>query len=136
MNFKLFIKGFVLLVFSGFLLSAFTAITNDPWPVPAKYDKMKNPVSADKASISIGKSLYTKHCKSCHGSKGFGDGTKAAQLETECGDFSKASFQKQSDGAIFYKTNTGRDDMPSFKKKIPVDEDIWHLVNYVRTLKG
>ena len=135
MNIKLFIKGFTLLVFTGFILSAFTAISNDPWPVPSKYDKMKNPVSADKESIAIGKSLYTKHCKSCHGSKGLGDGTKAAQLDTHCGDFSTTAFQKQSDGAIFYKTATGREDMPSFKKKIPVEEDIWHVVNYVRTMK-
>ena len=109
--------------------------SNDPWVVPEKYQKMKNPVKADKESISLGKSLYTKHCKSCHGSKGLGDGTKAAQLKTHCGDFSTSEFQKQSDGSIFYKIEEGRDDMPSFKKKIPEQEDVWSLVNYVRTLK-
>jgi len=45
------------------------------------------------------------------------------------------SFQSQSDGSLFYKTSEGRDDMPSFKKKIPDQDDIWNLVNYVRTLK-
>ena len=103
--------------------------------VPEKYKKMKNPVKADKESISLGKSLYVKHCKSCHGSKGLGDGSKAAQLKTKCGDFSSANFQSQTDGSIFYKTKEGRDDMPSFKKKIPEDEDIWSIVNYLRTLK-
>lgn len=107
----------------------------DPWVVPEKYKKMKNPVKADKESISLGKSLYVKHCKSCHGSKGLGDGSKAAQLKTKCGDFSSANFQSQTDGSIFYKTKEGRDDMPSFKKKIPEDEDIWSIVNYLRTLK-
>jgi len=48
---------------------------------------------------------------------------------------SKADFQAQSDGALYYKIAEGRDDMPSFKKKIPDAEDIWNLVNYVRTLK-
>ena len=61
--------------------------------------------------------------------------SKSAQLYTECGDFSKASFQGQTDVALFYKTLEGRKDMPSFKKKIPDTDDIWALVNYMRTLK-
>jgi mono/diheme cytochrome c family protein len=96
---------------------------------------MANPVKSDASSIANGKTLFTQHCQSCHGKKGKGDGPKAAQLDTECGDFTTADFQKQSDGAIFYKTSEGRKDMPSFKKKIPEQDDIWAVVNYVRTLK-
>ena len=107
---------------------------NDPWPVPEKYQKMPNPVKADAASVSAGKSLWTKHCASCHGKTGLGDGTKAAKLKTQPGDFSKAEFKSQPDGAIFYKTQEGRKDMPSFKKKIPDEDDIWSVVNYIRTL--
>jgi hypothetical protein len=29
----------------------------------------------------------------------------------------------------------GRDDMPSFKKKIPDTDDLWSLVHYMRTMK-
>jgi len=106
-----------------------------PWPVPEKNSKMVNPVKSDATSIAAGKALYNTHCKSCHGSKGKGDGSKAAQLDTECGDFTAAAFQSQSDGALFFKTSEGRKDMPSFKKKIPDAEDIWAVVNYMRTLK-
>ena len=60
---------------------------------------------------------------------------KASQLKTEPGDFSKADVQSQSDGSIFYKSSEGRDDMPSFKKKIPDADDRWSLVNYIRTFK-
>lgn len=123
--------AFAMVVFSAYMPSR----TGDPWIVPDKYKKMKNPVASDKESIALGKSLYIKHCKSCHGTKGLGDGPKAAQLKTKCGDFSSADFQSQSDGSLFYKTNEGRDDMPSFKKKIPVQEDVWSIVNYLRTLK-
>ena len=106
-----------------------------PWVVPDNAKSMKNTVASNAESIAQGKSLYATHCKSCHGSKGLGDGTKAAQLKTEPGDFSKTDFQSQSDGAIFYKTTEGRGDMPSFKKKIPDADDRWSLVNYIRTLK-
>lgn len=125
------LSGFVILIATAFIPRQ----QGDPWVVPDKYKNMKNPVKADSESISAGKALYAKHCKSCHGAKGLGDGTKAAQLKTKCGDFSSADFQKQSDGSLFYKTSEGRDDMPSFKKKIPDESDIWNLVNYMRTLK-
>ena len=117
------------------LMSFMNSSQPKPWPVPDKNAKMVNPVKSDAASLATGKTLYNQHCKSCHGTKGKGDGTKASQLDTECGDFTKASFQSQSDGALFYKTSEGRKDMPSYKKKIPEADDIWAVVNYMRTLK-
>ena len=108
---------------------------NDPWPVPDKYKNMPNPVKSDATSLATGKELYTQHCKSCHGTKGKGDGPKAAQLDTESGDFTIAAFKSQTDGALFYKTFEGRKDMPSFKKKIADQNDIWAVVNYMRTFK-
>lgn len=121
-------------------LTAFSfAIKNNrekkPWPVPDNFKNMKNPIASNAESISEGKTLYGTHCKSCHGAKGKGDGTKAATLKTEAGDFSKADFQLQTDGALFYKTSEGRDDMPNFKKKIPDSDERWSMVNYIRTLK-
>lgn len=106
-----------------------------PWPVPDKFSAVKNPVKPDATNLKEGRDLYVTHCQSCHGKKGKGDGTKAAQLDTECGDFTTAAFQKETDGALYYKITEGRKDMPSFKKKIPEQSDIWNVVNYVRTLK-
>jgi mono/diheme cytochrome c family protein len=131
-------KKVTLILFSCSIVLLMSFITSNqpkPWPVPEKDSKMANPVKSDAASIATGKALYNQHCKSCHGTKGKGDGTKAATLDTECGDFTKSSFQSESDGAVFYKTSEGRKDMPSYKKKIPEANDIWAVVNYLRTLK-
>ncbi len=119
------------------LMLAFSPKGTDqkPWPVPDADKNKVNPLKGDAASIATGKALYNTHCKSCHGTKGKGDGTKAAQLDTECGDFSSAAFQAQTDGSLFYKTKVGRKDMPSYKTKIPDANDMWSLVNYMRTLK-
>ena len=103
------------------------------WKIPVKYQTMKNPTDP-KVDLAIGKSLYSKHCKSCHGSEGYGDGTKANDMKGDLGDFSTKTFQAQSDGALFYKASFGRDDMPAFNKKMPLDEDRWLVVNYMRTL--
>ncbi|MEQ8302428.1 MAG: cytochrome c [Cyclobacteriaceae bacterium] len=115
---------------------SFTTFKQDPWAVPAKYKKMENPTKGDKENISIGKVLFDKHCKSCHGKAGLGDGPKAKELDTPSGDFSLATFQSQSDGELFYKTTFGRDDMPAYEKKISSDEDRWILVHYLRTFKN
>ncbi len=129
--------AFAMTGLAAFLLMSF-AVTkkfNDPWPVPDKFVKMANPVASNAASIATGKDIYMQQCKSCHGPKGKGDGPKASQLDTECGDFTSAAFQKQTDGSLFYKTTEGRKDMPSYKKKITNPDDIWAVVNFVRTLK-
>ena len=116
-------------------LASFTIIEKDPWPVPDKFNKMANPVKSDAESLATGKEVWAKHCQSCHGKAGKGDGSKAAQLKTALDDFSKPDVQNQTDGALFYKTSEGRKDMPSFKKKIADQDEIWAVVNYMRTFK-
>jgi len=118
------------------LLSMTTLKTmlQDPWEVPAKYVKMENPYAGVDDADNIGRSLYSKHCKSCHGTKGKGDGTKADTIDTEMGDFTDGSLTDQTDGALYYKTFFGRDDMPSFNKKLKVEEDKWMIINYLRVL--
>ena len=128
----------ILTVVIGLSSISFTVINNQqpkPWTVPDNFKKMKNAVAADATSVAEGKTLWNTHCKSCHGAKGLGDGSKAAQLKTEPGDFSKADVQSQADGELFYKVTEGRDDMPGFKKKLPDADDRWSLVNFIKTLK-
>jgi mono/diheme cytochrome c family protein len=129
-------KTFKILTVIGvisFVLFSFTAFVQDEWKVPDKYVNMKNPTDPE-VDKSIGKSLYSKHCKSCHGKEGYGDGNKADEVEGDLGDFSSEDFQAQTDGELFYKTTFGRDDMPEYTKKMPDDEDRWLIVNYMRTL--
>jgi mono/diheme cytochrome c family protein len=107
-----------------------------PWKIEAKYKAMKNPSAGDAESIKLGKTLYAKHCKSCHGNAGLGDGPKAANLETFPGDFSDAKFQAAyTDGEMYFISILGRDEMPKFDSKIPDEEGRWAVVNYVRSLK-
>ncbi len=122
---------FMVIISSGFK----KVYQQKPWVVPDNYKSMKNPDKSNPESISAGKALWNLHCASCHGKKGLGDGDKAAQLKTQPPDFTTSDFQSQPDGALFYKTSEGRGDMPTFKKKIPDPDDIWSLINYMRTLK-
>jgi mono/diheme cytochrome c family protein len=116
------------------LLSATLVHQQDPWEVPDSYRNIKNPVVADSASISNGSILYKKHCGSCHGRTGLGDGVRARQIQTYPGDLTSEAYQDQSDGEQFYKSKFGRDEMPSYEM-ILTDEEIWDIVNYMRTFR-
>ncbi|MDP2946570.1 MAG: cytochrome c [Nanoarchaeota archaeon] len=116
------------------MISATLVAQSKPWIVPANFKSMKNPVAVGDASTKAGLALYTKNCASCHGKAGLGDGVKARALKTSSGDFSKAEYQDQSDGDHFYKTKFGRGEMPKYEGKLS-DDDIWNLVNFMRTFK-
>ncbi len=85
---------FIFFLFVSFLMfTSFKMMQRPTWVVPAKYQSMSNPVKSDASSLAEGKALWAKHCQSCHGKTGMGDGSKAAQLKTEPGDFAKSVFQ-------------------------------------------
>lgn len=116
----------------------------DPWKVPEKYEKLKNPVPVDEASIASGHELYDYFCLSCHGMDGKGSGNRAMKLNRTPTDFTLDVFQKQSDGALLYKIYSGHREMPGFQKRIPGNSDAMEgsfgktripgdIVNYVRT---
>lgn len=122
-------------VVAAFVLTmlAFTSPSQDPWKAPDKYKTMKNPYAGDDED-GIGEELYVKHCKSCHGKEGYGDGTKSKELDTEMRDLTSDEVQAQKDGELFFKGIIGRDEMPNFEKKIRDEEDRWMVVNYLRSL--
>jgi len=128
------IKILIPVAFLALALYAFDMPDQDEWVVPDEYVNKKNPTDPS-VDMNIGKALYKKHCQSCHGKEGYGDGSKAANLSGDLGDFSSEEFHSQTDGEIFYKSYIGRKDMPNFEKKIPDEEDMWLIVNYMRTLK-
>lgn len=133
MNLK---KMIMFLLLPGILLILVSAtLQQKPWVIPEKYKKMKNPLKSTPAAISAGKIVWDKHCKSCHGSAGKGDGVKAKTLRTHSGDFTTPKVQGQPDGDMYYKSFVGRDEMPNFEKKIPDETDRWNVILFIRSLK-
>jgi mono/diheme cytochrome c family protein len=98
--------------------------------------KLQNPVPADAASIETGKKLYVELCAACHGDTGKGDGAMASFTgDPPPSDLTDAEWKHGStDGEIFLVVRDGIDGtgMKDFKDMKP--NDIWHIVNYVKTL--
>ncbi|WP_221405279.1 c-type cytochrome [Roseivirga seohaensis] len=131
----------LILVFSVLSFLAFSSSnthTSDqqkgPWKSPKEADGLKNPFVDNTTELLKGKKLYNQMCAVCHGAKGKGDGVAGAALNPKPTNFTSASVQAQTDGAIFWKITEGRSPMASYKT-ILKEEQRWQLVNYLRTFK-
>lgn len=104
------------------------------WVAPEDTARLKNPFGADAIeAVAQGKMLYQNRCVDCHGARGRGDGSAAADLPRRPRDFSLTEIAQQTDGELFWKITEGRRPMPSFSKKLSEDQR-WQVVKYLRTL--
>jgi mono/diheme cytochrome c family protein len=97
---------------------------------------VKNPVASNPASITAGAAAYKKYCSFCHGTEAKGNGPLAPK-DSNPPDLTDATWTRGSaDGDIFavIANGVGGDSkMLAFKGKIP-EQDIWNIVNYLRSL--
>ncbi len=107
---------------------------NDKWVAPEDAKKIENPIKTSDESIKVGMGIFTKNCRSCHGKLGDGKGVGAADCTTPPTSFLSEDFTNQSDGSVFWKINTGRNNMKSYKGTLD-DDEIWSVINYIRSLK-
>jgi len=104
----------------------------------------RNPVAATPASIAAGKQAYDANCAACHGNLAQGAvkaGMTISIIEEQRGrqppDLTDDQWDHgSSDGEIFTVTKRGLPPtmMAGFDGRIP-DEDIWNIINYLRTLR-
>ena len=94
-----------------------------------------NPIVRSDASIELGRALYVTHCAACHGPRGLGDGPSASALNPPPASL-PLHVPLHSDGDVFAFIENGfpGSAMPAFRGAL-TEEQMWHLVNYLRTLK-
>jgi mono/diheme cytochrome c family protein len=103
--------------------------------IPSEALKVANPVKATAASIAIGKKKYGYDCAMCHGTEGDGKGDLAIDMKLKMLDYrDPATLKSVTDGEMFYVIKNGNgSEMPSEADRLK-DEDIWNLVNYIRSI--
>ena len=99
------------------------------WIVPENKLKKTSSFEFSSTTISEGESIYLKTCQSCHGFPGKGN---FALLTPSPGDPATERFQKQNDGALFFKLTNGRGLMPSFKNVLS-EIDRWKIISFIRS---
>ncbi len=95
--------------------------------------KLKSPVPYSKESITRGRVLFMRDCTSCHGT----DGQSQLDVIANATDLTEPKLWRHgtSEGEIFRSIRDGAgDNMPAFKSQIRKEEDLWHLVNFARSL--
>ena len=96
---------------------------------------MKNPVAATPPSIAAGQETYRKSCAPCHGIKA--EGGSGNDLIPASPDLTDAMWDHGStDGAIFdnIKNGVAPDfNMTPWKDQLK-DDEIWSVVNYLRSI--
>jgi mono/diheme cytochrome c family protein len=97
--------------------------------VPPEASQKTNPVKPTAESLAKTKKFYAIDCAMCHGDTGDGKGDMEMKGVT---DFTKPDAMKdRTDGELFYIIRKGKGEMPPESDRAK-DDDIWHLVNYVR----
>lgn len=124
-----------------FLAFAITSLAQQNQP-PAKAPEYKippeaaakaNPVKPTADSLAKGKKLYGYDCAMCHGKNGDGKGDMASDIKNVTDFTNPDALKNRTDGELFYITRNGKgDDMPPEGDRAK-DEDIWNMVNYIRS---
>jgi len=92
-------------------------------------------LAKDEGLAAKGKTLFMINCASCHGSKGEGDGNRAAGLNPKPRNYHTEKFKFGDDIVSIYNTlqkGSPGTSMPSFV--LLPQEDVMAMAHYVRTL--
>ncbi len=126
-------SAFLTLQFAAFSSLGQTAPQTPPAgsKIPPEASSRSNPVKPSPESLAAGKKIYAYDCAMCHGKDGGGKG-EITDLKGMPDFTDAATLKGHTDGDWFYIIQKGRGDMPSEGDRAKA-EDIWNLVNYVRS---
>lgn len=116
----------------------------DEWEAPPEARIVPNALSASNPEhVKRGRGLFMRHCVTCHGNEGKGDGPSARLHARRSGyaprDLSRDDVQTGlTDGEMFWKISNGwrpggKTVMPGVGSELSED-DRWRIVLYVRSL--
>jgi len=110
------------------------AATPESFSIPAEAVHKVNPAKPTAESIAQGKKYYSYDYGMYHGNNGDGKGEVAIDGKLKIGAFNKEeTFKNKTDGELFYVIKNGHGQMPPKRIRSSPNE-LWNLVNYVRSL--
>jgi mono/diheme cytochrome c family protein len=122
-----------LLLLGVMLPAALATLPAPPPPQNALEESSPTPPPSTPERIQRGRVLFSRHCVSCHGPTGAGDGSAAHDLDPKPSDLRDPAIANKSDVKLFRQITRGRAPMPSFGRLLN-DDDRWTLAAFVKTL--
>ena len=117
------------------LLAVASQVGADAPPLTADAAKaLKNPIANTAKSIARGRAAYgSLGCNGCHGN----DGKALIEVVANATDLTNPDVWKNGidEGLIFRSLRDGAGlSMPGFKAQVTEQDDLWHLVTFIRSL--
>ncbi|MGH9475658.1 MAG: c-type cytochrome [Terriglobales bacterium] len=102
--------------------------------LPARTGDVKNPYPPTASELAQARARFATQCQMCHNSNGNGQTLLGQSLYPRVPDL-RGLTQNKSDGALFYTIRNGirMSGMPAWSQDS--DQQIWGLVNLIRTMK-
>lgn len=115
------------------LMGVLVAINATTLGVGVAQESERNPFPLNRESIDSGSITYAATCATCHGESGKGDGPAAAALNPAPADLA-IHVPLHTDAELFDFIADGIDGTPMVPQLGNLSEDeIWHLINFIRT---
>ena len=103
---------------------------------PEVVDAQDNPIEMSEESITAGRAVYGRFCRSCHGVSADGRGMAAPPGSQPANLIDDEWTHGSTDAEIFKVIREGippKYDMDAWEGRIS-DDDIWNVINYLRDL--
>ena len=119
---------------AGFL-AGLVLLLNTQLAQPDDQALARNPFPPDPASLQTGGSVYERHCQTCHGASGRGDGPGGAGLDPPPADLGvHVPLHPERDLFRFVHDGVPGTSMTPLGDRL-TDEEIWHVINYIKTFE-
>ena len=119
---------------AGFL-AGLVLLLNTQLAQPDDQALLRNPFPPDPASLQTGGSVYERSCQTCHGSSGRGDGPGGTGLDPPPADLVvHVPLHPERDLFRFVHDGVPGTSMTPLGDRL-TDEEIWHVINYIRTFE-
>jgi mono/diheme cytochrome c family protein len=100
---------------------------------PARADAARQTL-ASSAPADRGRALYARHCASCHGPTGRGDGEAGHDLDPQPSNLHDPDIAAAPATKLFRQITRGRRPMPSFGRLLSED-DRWAVVAFIKSME-
>ncbi|MEE4243586.1 MAG: cytochrome c [Desulfopila sp.] len=102
------------------------------WMAPEDEARNINPVELSDKSVANGQKIFENKCSYCHGNSARGLSKDDTGLAQDTPNLIQR-LDNHTDGDFHWKIINGKDAMPSFKDDLS-DNDIWNIINYLKTV--
>jgi hypothetical protein len=108
--------------------------------VPIQYTEesktLSNPMLPTEGSLTIGKKKYETFCSMCHGLTGKGGEDVTRSFDVDPSSLVTDTVRKRTDGELFWAISNGVNGTKMLLwNTILSDDEIWHIINYIRELQ-